>query len=138
MNVDNRQDVLDSRDIIERLQELRDERDNLQAMIDEADEGDELPKDELQAWLDDNGDELKALESLESDCEGYSDWQYGETLIRRSYWVDYVRELLEDCGDIPKNIPWYVSIDWEATAKNIEADYAEVDFDGVEYLIRNC
>jgi hypothetical protein len=47
-------------------------------------------------------------------------------------------DMLADCGTLPRDIPWYIEIDEEATAKNIEMDYASVDFDGVEYLIRSC
>ena len=114
--IENCKNVIDSRDVIERIDELEN--------IDEADL--------------DNGekDELTALKALVEQCEGYGDWELGEVLIRRSYWIEYVQELLEDCGDIPKDIPWYIAIDWDKTADNIEADYTTVDFNGVEYLIR--
>ena len=115
-SIENYEDVIDSRDVIERIDELEN--------IDEAD-------------LDDaEKDELTALKALAEQCEGSGDWEYGEALIRRSYWVEYVKELLEDAGDIPKDTPWYIAIDWDKTADNIEADYTTVDFDGVEYLIR--
>jgi hypothetical protein len=39
-------------------------------------------------------------------------------------------------GDMPKEIPSYIVIDWDATAENIQADYTSVDFDGVTYWIR--
>ena len=41
-----------------------------------------------------------------------------------------------DIGDLPKDLPAYIVIDWDKTANNIEADYTTVDYDGVEYLIR--
>jgi antirestriction protein len=40
---------------------------------------------------------------------------------------DFVYQLLEDCGDIPKDMPSYIVIDWEATARNIMFDFYEVD-----------
>ena len=40
---------------------------------------------------------------------------------------DFVQELLESCGDIPKDIPSYVYIDWERTANDIMLDYFETD-----------
>ena len=40
---------------------------------------------------------------------------------------DFTEQLLEDCGDIPKNIPNYIHIDWERTARNIMFDYVEDD-----------
>jgi len=79
---------------------------------------------------------LKALADEASDLS--SDWTYGETLVRYSYWVEYVQELLEDTGDLPKDLPHYVEIDWKATARNIAVDYETVSFDGVEYYIRSC
>lgn len=36
---------------------------------------------------------------------------------------DFTQELLESCGDIPKDLPIYVHIDWEATARDIMLDY---------------
>ena len=119
MSIDNTDDIIDSRDIIDRIEELT-------PLVDETGEGEHIA-------------EWKALTALAKQCEEESsDWSFGETLIRRSYWVEYVQDMLADCGTIPKDIPWFVEIDWEATAKNIESDYASVDFDGVEYLIRSC
>ena len=37
--------------------------------------------------------------------------------------VDFVQELLEACGDIPKDLPHYIAIDWERTARNLMHDY---------------
>jgi hypothetical protein len=122
MSVNNYEDVIDSRDIIDRIAELEEE-------IELADDTDDM---------DDEREELETLKNLAEQCEGYGDWEYGEGLIRRSYWEEYVEELLKDCGDLPQDIPWYIAIDWETTARNIEADYMPVDFDGVEYLMRSC
>jgi len=40
--------------------------------------------------------------------------------------VDFVQELLEDIGDIP-DLPFYVHIDWESTARDVMMDYASQD-----------
>ena len=37
--------------------------------------------------------------------------------------VDFVRELLEDSEDFLRDLPHYIIIDWEATARNIMFDY---------------
>ena len=37
---------------------------------------------------------------------------------------DFTQYLLEETGDIPQNIPSYIHIDWESTAKNIMYDYS--------------
>lgn len=151
-DISNHDDVIDSRDVIARIEELEQEYEGLKEELDGAIEEWEArdPEDNeaalhrsmmfaqeaLADWNDNNKDELASLKNLAEQCEGYGNWDHGETLIRRSHWVDYVQELLEDIGDIPKDLPGYLVIDWEATARNIEADYMTVDFDGVEYLIR--
>ena len=48
--------------------------------------------------------------------------------------IDFTMELLESCGDIPKDLPSYISIDWESTARNIMFDYSEAN----GYYFRNC
>lgn len=108
--------VIDSRDIIERLQELEDDVENL----DESDK-----------------EELELLRAVNEDGQNYSDWEHGESLINDSYWVDYVQEMLEDTGDIPKDLPNYIVIDWESTARNIQYDYVSIDVGGNDFWIRN-
>lgn len=158
--ISNSEDVIDSRDVIERIEELESEwqdlvdtvtdaedtladaNDPTSAIADNPSEIVELEgavdsaKDELEQWDTDNGDELKALKELAEEGGGSPDWKYGESLIRDSYWTEYVQQLLEDCGDLPKDLPHYIEIDWERTARNIQVDYFSVDFDGVEYWIR--
>ena len=92
----------------------------------------------VNAGLDaDDAHELKALEALAKQGENYAaDWEHGETLIRYSYFTEYVQEMLEDIGVLPKDFPHYVMIDWESTARNVMVDYTHIDFDGVTYLIR--
>lgn len=172
--ISNHDDVIDSRDIIERIEELQDEKDSeiesLKSKIEEIEEDLDLARAKVEAcdaaedkdglndaneeaakleeFLEDaeqnlseyefdDEDELSSLISLADECEEYaSDWRHGETLIRESYWVDYVEELLKDIGDLPKDIPSYIEIDWEKTSDNIAADYMKVDYDGVDYYIR--
>lgn len=57
-------------------------------------------------------------------------------LIRESYFTEAMRELVSDIGDLPKDVPGYLVIDWEATAENLKVDYTAVDFDGVTYYVR--
>lgn len=115
--IDNSQDVIDSRDVIARIEEL------------EAIEADERDSDEQ--------DELTALLKLQYQAEPYSDdWKYGATLISESYFTDYTEELLKDCGYLPAELPSWIVIDWEETAENVKVDYTSVEFDGVTYWIR--
>lgn len=91
---------------------------------------------------DDEKAELKELEALLADLEGNGgdhQWEgnwYPAYLIRESNFVDAMKELCDDIGDIPKELPSYVVIDWEATAKNLRVDYSEQDIDGVTFLYR--
>lgn len=81
--------------------------------------------------------ELEALKALTSEAEGCADWEYGEALIRYSYFKNYAEELFDDCyaSEIPENLRSY--IDYEAFARDLKFDYTSVDFGGVEYLIRS-
>lgn len=129
--ISNSQDVIDSRDVIARIEEIKDE------LPDSASEVMPGTSDEIQELRD----ELQVLEALADEASGYAaDWQYGETLIRNSYFTEYTEELCKDCGyiqtDGDNNFPWWIVIDWEATAQHVQQDYTSVDFDGVEYWIR--
>jgi hypothetical protein len=157
--IDNCTDILDSRDIIERIAELESERDSFTATCVACDGAGEraaghdgAPYDECAQcaglgmvdapaqWASENPDEaaeLAALMALQDEAQGYAeDWRHGVTLVRDSYFPDYVQSLLVDCDVVPPNLPWYVVVDWDATADNMRRDYTEVDFGGVTYLVR--
>ena len=138
-DVSNSEDVLDSRDIIARIEELEAERADLEseavdptnAVVDEA-------KAALSDWDTENGEELRVLRELAEEASGSPDWQYGEPLIRDSYFKDYAQELAEDCGMIPEGQGWPLRcIDWDQAADELKGDYFSVDFDGVDYWIRS-
>ena len=151
--ISNTDDVIDSRDVIERIEELEGEIEALEEAYAEAYEAWEETSDDeekqanaeksdkaqeaLREWNDDNADELRDLKALAEEAEGYAaDWKYGETLIRESHFASYCQELCEDVGYIPKDIPSWIEIDWKATARNMRQDYTSVEFGGVTYLIR--
>jgi hypothetical protein len=122
-------DIIDVRDIIERVEELESE---LQG---ETPDG--------TTWKGtEEAEELTALRALlgelagaGGDAQWRGDW-YPVTLIRESHFVGYVQELLEDCGTIPKDLPHYVHIDWERTSRDIRTDYSGAEFHGVTYWFR--
>ncbi len=148
--ISNTDDVIDSRDVIERIEELEAEREALVESVEEYDTAEDQGLDPkhtedgkaiaiaaLAEWDDENKAELEALKAFAEEAEGYApDWRYGAALVRDSYFEDYARELLEDIGDIPRDLPHYIEIDWEATARNIRMDYTSVEFDGVTYWVR--
>lgn len=135
--ITNADDIIDSRDVIARIEELESERDaECEGETDEADEAARV------IWAEDNPDdakELAALQALAEECEGYSDWQHGEILIRDSYFEEYARDLADDIGAIPADARWPLTcIDWEQAARELQYDYSLVSFDGVDYWIRSC
>lgn len=133
MSIDNSEDIIDSRDVIKRIAELESERNDL---VDSVDSGEEF-QSELDLWDDDEGMELKSLLNLASQCEGYSDWEYGEALIRDSYFRDYAEQLADDIGAINSEAHWPNNcIDWDKAARELQMDYMCVDFDGVDYWMR--
>lgn len=129
-DVSNMADILDSRDIIARIEELRDERDSW-------DEDISTPEATWAESCPDDDEELQALEALAQQCEGYGDWERGEALIRESYFETYAQELAEDLyGEAIRNSSWpFNCIDWEQAADALRYDYRSVDFDGVTYLM---
>ena len=153
----NRADVLDSRNIISRIEELEGERESLVEARDEAQAANEAfkpdagkLKSELQAkfnaarqaledWnASEDARELAALKALAEEAQGCGDWRYGDTLIRDSYFCDYAEKLAHDCYDMKQAESWpFCHIDWEAAAGALKQDYSSVDFDGVTYWIRS-
>lgn len=119
-------DVIDVRDIIERIEEL-------EMSLDGENTDDDTRGDILE--------EIAALEEIMEDLKGNGgdeqwrgDW-YPVTLIRESHFVDYCQELVFDCYDL-KGIPTFIHIDWELTARELKVDYSEVTIDGVTYFYR--
>lgn len=138
--------IIDTRDLQERLEELEAKRDAIAEAIEHRDEFEESesPEDFKRAveWLekleaDFDDDEQKELAELESLSDEVSEWKDGATMIPESEFTDYCRELLVDIGDLPKDLPHYIEIDWDKTADNIRADYSEVEYQGTTYLVRD-
>ena len=116
-------DYIDSRDLIQRMEELQGEREAL---------ADELTDD----WDAAHGEELKALVSANEQGEGYGDWAYGEQMTHERKWEEYAQQLAEDIGAIDPSAGWPLNcIDWEEAAEELKADYCEIDFGGHTYYI---
>lgn len=126
-SIDNSMNVIDSRDIIDRLEELESD---YSIHIEEGGKDEEF----------DDMDELVSLRKLLDEWSDNSEWQYGAFFVRDSYWTDYCEELVKDIGDIPDNLPGYIenNIDWDGVAEDLQADYSDYDFDGVTYWCRDC
>lgn len=128
-------DIIDVRDIIARVEELESEKDNFTAPNRDGYKT-SIGADEVwKKTYSDEAAELAALQAILDELKGYGgdeqwrgDW-YPVTLIRDSYFIDYARELLEECGDIPRNLPRYIAIDWKKTAMTIRQDYSHISLD---------
>jgi len=126
--ITNNEDIIDSRDVIARIEYLESSRDDLES------------DNNLAEWEDsDESLELDNLKALADEAAGYaSDWHYGATLIRESYFTNYCRDLVQDIGDLPRELPAYIedNIDWDGVADDLQVDYTSVDFDGITYYVR--
>lgn len=151
--------ILDSKDLAKRLKKLRNKRkvfvDAIESAEEEYDnqvemdsqEGHEIDlvereelkttlkeaKKALEEWVVENKEELDELENLESEI---SEWNYGATLIDKSDFIEYCEEWCEEIGDLPRYMPSYLVIDWDATADNLKRDYTTVTYQGTDYLVR--
>lgn len=128
--ITNSIDIIDSRDVIERIEELEG--------MDERDEEEEYELKALRALADEASGSRAVLPGLRPVLRRYAtDWNYGQALIRDSYFEEYARELAGDIGAIEDDAGWpNRHIDWEAAADELKQDYTSVDFDGVTYWIR--
>ena len=140
--INNLQDVLDSRNIIERLEELQETRD---ALLEQFEGMPENAGVDFGNWVrnqvgfsSEEYDELLALETLCEDGEGAtSDGIHGAQLIRDSYFETHAQEVAEECGMIDKNATWpNTCIDWEKAASELQWDYTSVEFGNVTYWVR--
>ncbi len=127
-SIDNSEDVIDSRDIIERVDEL-------EVSIAE----DDSTNEDALVYGEDEREELRILKALVSEAEGESsDWAHGEALIRDSYFTEYAQQLADDIGAVNRDARWpNTCIDWDKAAEELQQDYSSVNFDNVIYWIRN-
>lgn len=150
-NIDNTQDIIDSCDIINRIEELesilsdahQENEENHNLTLEEyiiAVHADQSPAHAHQYW--EEAEELLKLRKVAEQAEGYGDWDYGEQLIREDHFTAYIEGLIDDCYEMPEQMnsgEWpyrHITIDYEAAAEEAKSDYTEIDFDGVTYLMR--
>ena len=133
--VDLNADVIDVRDIIARVLELRDERDEYNEKMGSPDAWHSVP--------DGEPDDLAMLEGILSELAGYGgdeefdgDW-YPVQLIAESYFQEYAQELAEDCGMVDTSARWPMTcIDWEQAARELQMDYSSIEIRGFTYWYR--
>lgn len=114
------EDILDPRDIAERLKYLTREWDRLESS-------------QLDEFLDENEEEIDALQEVVD--EGIDD-----TLVHEDYFQKYAEELAVDIGAIDRGQRdhWpYTCIDWEQAADELKQDYSVIDIRGGTYYYRS-
>src|SRR5579859_7585544 len=141
--ISNSDNVIDSRDVIERIAELESLRDDAQSAAEslieenESKSPEDRDDDPVKETMEDGAEiytsvdfgeeeynELKTLKALEEEASGCADWAHGETLIRDSYFEEYAQEFAEDIGAVQKGMSWpYTCIDWEQAASELQQDY---------------
>ena len=111
------EDILDPRDIAERLKYLTRERDRLESS-------------QLDEFLE---EEIDALQEVVD--EGIDD-----TLVHEDHFQEYAEELAVDIGAIDRSQRdhWpYTCIDWEQAADELKQDYSVIDIRGGTYYYRS-
>ena len=131
-------DTIDVSDLTERVDELEEERDD---NVLGCPDGSEIP--DPIGWAKDNPEdaaELMLLTNLLDELKGYGgdgqwrgDW-YPATLISRGYFKQAMDEMVADIGEMPKNIPSYMTITLDYKA--LQSDYSSVEFGGETYWYR--
>ena len=135
--------TIDTRDLIE-------ERDNLKEQIldnfndrfnTELNDFDEIETyaseniDDFKSYLEDEYQQINNIDEVENTIG--SEFTYGCTLIEEDDFVEYVEEMLIDCGYISKDSPTWIEIDWETTAGNVKQYYSELEYKGDTYYFRD-
>ena len=156
--------TIDSRDIISRHEELQDEFDSLLEALREAQDNfetidhsddnslaefqnSENSISEAQEELDQfnqsfDRDELDTLKQVIAEGEDSPDWSHGEILIHETYFSDYIKDIINDCYEMPKEFesgswPWnHITLDYEGAAEEAKSDYYTIEVDGHSYYLR--
>ena len=111
--ITNTDDVIDSRDILDYIEENKNDRDfELENFV--------------KKFRAEHSDYDKALEDLE----------FGVTFIRDSYFEDYMWDYFLQFNQVDEALECYIDI--EAFARDQQYDYERISFDGVEYWYHNC
>ena len=123
-DIENEEDYTDKQnDIDNKLEEIADKENEIQ---------------ECEFEYDRYSEEFAELEDLKEEISNNSDegFEYGIQLIHENYIDDFLDGLLEDCGYLPKDLPHWIKIDWQATYDNMKEDYNEIELNGNAFYVR--
>lgn len=142
--------TIDTRDLIEERSELQQrilddwnekfedaQLDNYEDILQETEDSNVAMF--LEYWEDEIL-EINQINTLEDEISSYAgdNFDDGVYLIDEDDFQEYCEELVSDIGDLPKDLPSYISnnIDWSGVADDLRQDYSEVEFRGTTYLYR--
>lgn len=146
ISISNKNDVLDVRDIIARVEELEQERDTF---VDER-AGDDPSADMRttynERWATEYESEAAELAELTAflgelcgrggDEQWRGDW-YPVTLVRDTYFCEFAQDEAWSLDLIKPNTAWpYNCIDWDEAARDLQQNYSAIEYDGVTYWYR--
>jgi hypothetical protein len=117
-------DVIDSRDIVERITEL-------ESNIDDA-----TGYPESGETLESMNAELVTLKAIIDEINDYAgdDCSDGVTLVNEAYFEEYMDDMIEDCYTLPKDLPSWMKVTYDYEA--LKQDYTTVEIDGTTYYYR--
>lgn len=148
-------DVFDSRDLIEYKTELEQEildtymewaENHNENIEDDEDELDipltfdevDIDEEDFTSTCSDLIEEYEGIRDFVEELEGYGDFDHGETLIHEDYFEEYCKQLCQDCGYIPSDLPAFIenNIDWDAVSSDLMVDYTSANYNGSTYYMR--
>lgn len=103
--------------------------------------GESFVSDELFDWLaldESDRDMLAAYCAAMGDKRDIDEARDAFAGIYRD-GAEFAESIAEEIGDISKDLPSWIVIDWEASWKcNLRFDYVEQEHNGKNYFFRNC
>ncbi len=164
--IDWNDEIINSKDILARHEELTSEAESLQFNIDdlldeikEIEGGNisthdlyrleklnellETAKEELSNFDAEHEEEFLYLEEAIEGGENSPDWIHGESLISEDYFEDYISDQINDCYEMPAEFesgkwPWcHLSMDWYSAAEDAKGDYNEIQIAGNTFYIKS-
>ena len=140
--IDFSDDIVNISDIIKRIEELREEREACQVY--DAEDCETLDDEGLDAAFmesdKESAEELAQLLEIMEELEGNGgdeQWEgrwYPGYLIEESYFETYMDEMIEDCYNLPKDIPAFMQITYDY--EMLKQDYTEIEIDGNTFYYR--
>ena len=126
---DMNQDYFDSRDMVERIEELE--------ALEDLFLDPESSEEDKAEWTRELDNELGQLREF-ADSVGNPEWIHGMTFIAEHHFEDYAQELCTDLGYLTGDIPGFIAsnINWEGIADDLRVDYSEYELYGNTYYAR--